>query len=310
MPEHSGKCDLTVIVLTLNEEMHIQRCIESVGRIASRIVVIDSGSTDRTREIAVALGADVYQNRFVNYSKQFNWALDNASIGTQWVMRLDADEYITQELGEAIVAHLSDPNANAAGFTLNLRRVFMGRWLRHGALYPVRLLRIWRFGAGRCEERWMDEHVVLRGAVRSIEADFVDHNLNSLTWWTDKHNKYASREAVDLLNLEYHFMPRDRAGEVRGGEQASAKRWLKEKVYARLPGGVRAFAYFLYRYVVRLGFLDGREGAIFHVLQGFWYRYLVDAKVAEVKRHMAMTGSDVMPAIAQVLGIDVGANKA
>lgn len=310
MPEHPERCDLTVVVLTLNEEMHIQRCIESVGRIASRVVVIDSGSTDRTREIAVALGADVYQNRFVNYSKQFNWALDNASISTQWVMRLDADEYITHELGGEILAKLSDPNANADGFTLNLRRVFMGRWLRYGALYPVRLLRIWRFGAGRCEERWMDEHVVLSGTVRRIDADFVDHNLNSLTWWTDKHNKYASREAVDLLNLEYHFMPRDREGELRGGEQASAKRWLKENIYARLPGGLRAFAYFLYRYLVRLGFLDGREGAIFHVLQGFWYRYLVDAKVAEVKRHMAKTGLSVVPAIAEVLGIDVGATKA
>lgn len=310
MPEHSGKCDLTVIVLTLNEEMHIQRCIESVDRIASRIVVIDSGSTDRTCEIAVTLGADVYQNRFVNHAKQFNWALDNASISTEWVMRLDADEYITRELGEAIVTQLAGSNANVGGFTLNLRRVFMGRWLRYGALYPVRLLRIWRFGSGRCEERWMDEHVVLRGIIRRIDADFADHNLNSLTWWTDKHNKYASREAVELLNLEYHFMPRDHARELRGGGQASAKRWLKEKVYARLPGGFRAFAYFFYRYVVRLGFLDGREGAIFHVLQGFWYRYLVDAKVAEVKRHMARTGLSVVPAIEEVLGIDVGATKA
>src|SRR5690606_19658714 len=127
----------------------------------------------------------------------------------------------------------------------------------------------------------------------------------TLTWWTNKHNQYASREAVDLLNLEYRFMPHDSVASLRGGGQAGAKRWIKEVLYARLPQGFRAFVYFLYRYVVRLGFLDGKAGTAFHFLQGFWYRYLVDAKVAEVKRYMARTRAGVVEAIRAVLDVDI-----
>jgi hypothetical protein len=200
---------------------------------------------------------------------------------------------------------LAGTNQATSGYTLNLRRIFMGKWLRHGALYPIHLLRIWRFGQGRCEERLMDEHVVVQGAVQHLNADFADDNLNSLTWWTDKHNRYASREAVELLNLQFHFMPHDPASSPSGGKQAGVKRWVKEVVYARLPGGFRAFAYFFYRYVIRLGFLDGQAGTAFHFLQGFWYRYLVDAKVAEVKRYMREKDVDVVVAMERLLGVRV-----
>jgi len=131
----------------------------------------------------------------------------------------------------------------------------------------------------------------------------IDDNLNSLTWWTEKHNKYASREAVDLLNLEYGFMPHDSVASLRNGKQTGVKRWLKEEVYARLPGGFRAFTYFFYRYVIRMGFLDGQAGTAFHFLQGFWYRYLVDAKVFEVKRYMRDTNANIVVAIDKVLGV-------
>ena len=306
MPNFLGKCDLTTLILTLNEEIHIRRCIESVHDISSRIVVVDSCSKDKTREIATELGADVFINQFINHAKQFNWALDNTFITTEWVLRLDADEYFTPELIANLPRILALARDDTNGFTLNLRRIFMGKWLRHGSLYPIRLLRIFRVGRGRCQERWMDEHVVVQGGrIEHIDADFADDNLNSLTWWTDKHNRYASREAVDLLNLEYGFMPHDTVASLRGGQQAGVKRWLKEAVYARLPRGLRAFVYFVYRYIVRLGFLDGQAGTAFHVLQGFWYRYLVDAKVAEVKRAMRENGWDVRTAIERVLGIRV-----
>lgn len=305
MNEPRGQCDLTVLVLTLNEAVHIRRCIESVRGVACRVVVVDSYSTDQTCEIARELGADVFANPFMTHAKQLNWGLDNAGVITQWVMKLDADEYLTPELAALLPDVLAHTSEATSGYTLNLRRIFMGKWLRHGALYPIRLLRIWRFGQGRCEERLMDEHVVVQGAVVHIDADFADDNLNSLNWWTDKHNKYASREAVELLNLQYHFMPHDSVANLCGGKQAGVKRWVKEVIYARLPGGFRAFAYFFYRYVIRLGFLDGQAGTAFHFLQGFWYRYLVDAKVAEVKRYMRDTGSDVSVAIEQVLGVKV-----
>jgi glycosyltransferase involved in cell wall biosynthesis len=299
VPEHS----LTVIILTFNEEIHIRRCIASVATVATRIVVVDSGSTDHTRAIAAEHGAEVYENTFINYAKQFNWALDNTAIKTEWVMRLDADEYITPELAQMLPEALASAAAEVSGYTLNLRRVFMGKWLRHGALYPIRLLRVWKFGRGRCEDRWMDEHVAVAGDVRHLNGDFADHNLNTLTWWTDKHNRYASREAVDLLNLEYGLWSREARndGSMRG--QTAVKRWVKENVYSALPGGMRALAYFLYRYIIRVGFLDGAAGTIFHVLQGFWYRYLVDAKVVEVRQRMHATGEDASTAIRAVLGI-------
>lgn len=305
MIEPRGRCDLTVLVLTLNEELHIRRCIESVLDVASRIVLIDSGSSDRTCEIAKSMGAEVFLNPFVTHAKQINWGLDHAGIVTQWVMKLDADEYLTPKLAAVLPDVLPLASENTSGFTLNLQRIFMGKWLRHGSLYPIRLLRIWRFGKGRCEERLMDEHLIVQGEVVHINADFADDNLNSLTWWTEKHNRYSSREAVELLNLQYNFNLSQPATILSAGKQATVKRWMKEEVYFRLPGGFRAFCYFFYRYVIRLGFLDGQAGTVFHVLQGFWYRYLVDAKVAEVKRYMWVHGVDIRTAIMQVLGLKV-----
>lgn len=305
MNNKNNQSELSVFVLTLNEEIHIRRCIESIRSVACRIIVVDSYSTDRTCEIAREMGADVFLNSFTTHAKQLNWGLDNSGVSTQWIMKLDADEYLTPELAELLPTLLASASETTNGYTLNLRRIFMGKWLRHGTLYPIRLLRIWRFGKGRCEERLMDEHVIVKGGVEHINADFTDDNLKSLTWWTDKHNKYASREAVVLLNLQHHFLPNNQVESLRSGKQAVIKRWIKEVVYARLPGGIRAFAYFFYRFVIRLGFLDGQAGMSFHILQGFWYRYLVDAKMAEVKRYMQDHGVDIKVAINRVLGIKV-----
>lgn len=188
------------------------------------------------------------------------------------------------------------------------RMAFMGRVIRHGGLFPIRVLRLFRHGKGRCEDRWMDEHIKVAGQVADLSGEILDDNLNSLTWWTEKHNAYASREVVDLLNLEFGFLPRDAPADLGPG-QAGRKRWLKERVYARLPGGLRALAYFLYRYILRGGFLDGREGLAFHVLQGFWYRFLVDAKLAEVRGVMRRDGRDAPAAIREALGMDVTPEK-
>lgn len=304
-PESNNACNLTVIVLTLNEEIHIRRCIESVRALDCRIVVVDSYSTDQTCDIAKALGADVFLNTFTTHAKQLNWVLSHADVTSKWVMRLDADEYITPELLKMLPDVLARAGEATSGFTLNLRRIFMGKWLRHGALYPIHLLRIWRFGHGQCEERLMDEHLVVKGKVEHIDADFVDDNLNNLTWWIDKHNRYASLEAVELLNLEYKFLSTKKAATLISGNQAGTKRWVKEVIYVRLPSSLRAFAYFFYRYFIRLGFLDGQAGTTFHFLQGFWYRYLVDAKVTEVKCYMRLHTVNVRVAIMRVLGLKV-----
>jgi len=293
------------IILTLNEEQHLPRCIASLKDVVDEIWVADCFSTDSTLEIAHAHGARVIQRAWLNYATQFNWALTQLDADTDWVLRIDADEYLTPELAAEIRQSLSSLGTEVEGIYCGRSMTFGGRLIRHGGVFPIRVLRLFRFGRGQCENRWMDEHIKVAGKTVNLAEQLIDDNLNSLTWWTDKHNKYASREAVDLLNLEFHFMPHDSVASLRGGDQAGFKRWLKEVVYARLPGGLRAFVYFVYRYVVRLGFLDGQAGTAFHVLQGFWYRYLVDAKVAEVKRYMRQNNVKVEVAIESVLGIQI-----
>lgn len=304
-PTASG-AGVVAVILTSNEERHIERCIRSVEGLASHVVVVDSGSTDATVEIAERLGATVLRNPWVNYAVQFNWALSQLPDDAKWVLRIDADEYLTPELRGQLVAAIATAADDIDGIFVNRRMTFQGRLIRHGGVFPISVLRAFRRGRGECENRWMDEHVKVAGRTIALTGELIDDNLQSLTWWTQKHNVYASREAVDLLNLEYHFMPHDTVADVAGGGQASRKRWIKEKIYARLPGGFRAFAYFLYRYVVRLGFLDGQAGTAFHFLQGLWYRYLVDAKVNEVKRYIRRHGVEPQVAIERILGIKLG----
>lgn len=303
-PMSERSVGLTVVILTYNEEIHIGRAIASVQKIAERIFVIDSGSSDRTVEIAQAQKAEVLVHPFTTQAKQFNWALAQLPDDTDWVLRLDADEVVTAELAREISTNLASLAPEVSGVELSRRIAFLRRPIRHGGVFPVRLIRLFRFGRGHSEDRWMDEHIVVDGPVARLHSEILDDNLKPLGWWIDKHNAYAAREVVELLDAEFHMLIRSEPQRLHLS-QASAKRWLKDRVYARLPGGFRALAYFFYRYVIRLGFLDGREGTAFHVLQGFWYRFLVDAKLHEVHSYMARTGTDAPTAIREVLGIDV-----
>lgn len=292
--------NLTVIILAFNEEKHLARCLQSLAGVTRRVVVVDCFSTDATAEIARSHGADVVQHAWVNYATQLNWALDNVPIDTQWIMRLDADEVVTPELAETLRRELPRYPEAVTGLTVNRQIHFLGRWIRHGAIYPLRMLRVWRTGHGRCENRWMDEHMVVGGEIAHVDADIADINLNNVTWWTAKHNQYASREAVDLLM--HRGRAESGAGTAQMSFQAKAKRWMKEKVYSRLPLGVRALLYFIYRYFLRLGFLDGWQGLAFHFLQGFWYRFLVDVKVHELETLMKTQGLTLAEAVHQEFG--------
>lgn len=281
--------------------------------IAAEVFVIDSGSTDGTIEIAHRLGAVVLHNRWVNYAQQFQWALDNVPNSADWVMRLDADEVIEADLAAEIAARLPTLPADVTGVNLKRKHVFMGRWIRHGGRYPLVLLRIWRRGKARIEQRWMDEHMLLtEGRAVTFDGGFADVNLNDLTFFTDKHNKYATREAVDVINQRRALFARDTG---LASENTSAKagltRILKEKLYNRLPFELSATAYFLLRYVVQLGFLDGREGAIYHFLQGFWYRSLVGAKVVEFERALGdLAGPAAVERLSQLTGLKIAAQPA
>lgn len=282
---------LTVVILTFNEEQHIERCMASVRGLAQRILIVDSFSTDRTLEIARGLGADILQNPWKNYADQFQWGLDNGAIMTEWVMRLDADEYLEPELVTEMRHKLPHLDAAVTGINIKRKVIFKDRWIRYGGYYPTILLRVWRNGAGRIEQRWMDEHMVLsKGTTITLDHDFVDHNLQDITWWTDKHNGYATRQMIDFINNEYGLFPVDRSIENTASAQAKLKRFLRNRIFGSAPLYLRGLLYFFYRYFLRLGFLDGRQGFVFHFLQGCWNWILIDAKIDEARMFIAKNG--------------------
>lgn len=280
------KASLAVVMLSYNEAIHLPRCLDKIEGFAEQIFLVDSGSTDGTVEIARSRGVHVLHHPFQNYARQFQWGLDHAPITSDWVMRLDPDEIIEADLAEEIVRELPRLPASVSGVVLNRKTIFQGKFLRYGGRYPLLLLRIWRRGKAHIEDRWMDEHMLITegGSVR-FRGGFADHNLNDLTFFTEKHNHYASREALDVLNQRMGlFAATADARSATTARQAKWKRFLKESVYNRLPFEVSASLFFLYRYVIQLGFLDGRRGLIYHVLQGFWYRFLVGAKLRELEQ--------------------------
>ncbi len=273
--------DLTVIILTKNEEQNIPKCIASLGDLPRRIVIVDSYSTDGTVDLARSLGADVYEHPFESHAAQFNWALENTDLSTEWIMRLDADEELLPQLVDELKEKLNTLPDTVNGIILRRRVYFLGRWLKHGGKYPELLLRVFRRGHGRSEMRQMDEHLVLTdGECVTSKYDFSDNNQKSLEWWIAKHNWYSNKEVLDCLAGE-----EDAA--VDGGSssgQAKTKRVIKKHGYYKLPKFFRAHLYFFYRYYIRLGFLDGKEGKIYTFLQAYWYRFLVDAKLYECEK--------------------------
>jgi len=275
--------DVTVIVLTKDEKLHIARCLENVNYIARKVYVVDCFSTDGTQEIARSYGAEVIEHKWPgNQAAQFNWVLDNVPIDTEWVLRLDADEYLLPELIEEINQKLPFLPNDISGIFFKRRHIFLGRWMK-GGIYPVKLLRLFRKGCGRYESRMMDEHItILKGNTTEFENDFCDHNLNNLSWFCKKHVDYAVKEAAEMLDAEFDF-----SGKVVDDTvftlQAKEKR-KKKASYSKKPLFWRSFAYFLYRYFFKGAWRDGKEGFIFTFIQGWWYRTLVDAKIYEIKR--------------------------
>ncbi len=288
------KLSISVIILTYNEELNIENCLKSVADWASEIIIVDSFSTDKTLEIAKKYTNKIAQRNFVNQAEQFNWALDNLVIKNDWILRLDADEYLTEELKKEISEVLAKESISidqqkflpigqaglpagrqeyesayaVNGYYIKRRVYFMGRWIRHGGYYPTWILRLFKKGKARSEEREMDEHIVLsEGKAEKLKNDFIDDNKKDLSWWIQKHNNYASREAKEAIQERY----------------GSKK---KRILYYNLPLFCRPFIHYIYRYFFQLGFLDGKEGLIFHFLHAFWYRFLIDAKLYEYKKSL------------------------
>lgn len=282
-----SKLNLTTVILTYNEEVHIRRCLENVCPFSQKVIVVDSPSTDRTVEICREFPeVEVVVHEYPgNQAAQFNWALDNCDITSEWVLRMDADEYCTPELIAEMHEKIPCMPANISAVVMPLGRAFMGRRLKHGIVNGIKMIRLFRFGKVRYEQRLMDEHLeILEGNVTNFCHKFVDDNRMSLRTFTNKHNNYSCREAVLLLDAEYHIIRyAEQESKTEYAKEITAKRYQKAK-YARLPLFFRSFLYFIYRYIFKLGFLDGKEGFLWDFLQGWWYRTLVDAKVFEAKK--------------------------
>jgi glycosyltransferase involved in cell wall biosynthesis len=277
-PVRSGRASVAAVVLTYNEERNLPECLASLSGWVDELYVVDSGSTDATVEIARAAGARVVEHPFEHYGAQRNWAIDHLPIASDWTLHIDADERITPELQRSITAVLASGASEATGYLVSRRTMFMGRWMRHGGHYPAWHLRLMRTGAGRCEDRLYDQHFYVTGAVQKLQGDLIDTWTPDVATFTARHLRWAALEAAE------HDEPAAAAGRIRGrldsDNAIEQRRWLRDW-YATLPLFVRPTAYFLYRYVVRLGFLDGKPGLVFHVLQGFWFRFLVDALILE-----------------------------
>lgn len=278
---------ITAIILTYNEALHLERCVASLRPVCERICIIDSFSTDETIDLAKRLGVEVFQRAWENnYAAQLNWGIEQVASQTAWTLRIDADEYLTIDLINEIKTSLPSISSHVTGIELTRKVNFKGRWIRFGGFYPIHLLRLWRSGKGFCESRLMDEHMILsEGEIMRFKGHLVDDNLNSIHWWVTKHNNYARREAADILNQEYRFVEETNLSDVAVGKQAAFKRHAKNSLYNKLPLGFRPLFYFLFRFFIQLGFLDHPKVWVFHVMQGFWYRLLVDINVAEAKAH-------------------------
>lgn len=299
--------DLSVIILTYNEEIHIRRCLENISSIAKDIFIIDSFSTDRTLDIAKEYEkVKILQNQWPgNQATQFNWALEHLNIRTQWVLRLDADEYLLPELIAELREKLPLLPMDVNGIIFNRRHIFMDKWMKRG-IYPVKLLRVFRYGKGMCEQRLMDEHIQLtEGRAVEFEHDFCDHNLNNLSWFCHKHVNYAIREAVDLLDIELDLTGAAESDENKQISKQAQKKRMKKHQYVKQPLFWRAFAYFCYRYFLKGACLDGKEGFLWTFLQGWWYRTLVDAKVFEIKRACGNDKEKIRQHLKMVYGINL-----
>lgn len=274
--EENMASDITAIILTKNEEINIAECIDSLVNTVTRIVVVDSYSTDETVKIAKQHGAEIYQHPFENYAKQYMYAVNIADIKTVWTLRIDADERLSKESAEEL-RRLCDDNmtTNITGIVLRFKKNFLGKDLYHGGVYPWKKMNCYKTKYGQIEDRKMDEHIVLsKGDSVEMKTDCYHFDFKSLEYFINKHNWYSSRETVDFFeNLE----------EKKRRNEINLKTWFKMNIYYKIPMGVRAHLYYIYRYYILLGFLDGREGHIYTFLQAYWYRYLVDAKIYECK---------------------------
>lgn len=283
-PQAGPAIGVSAVVLTFNESRNLDSCLASLGGWVDEVYVVDSGSTDDTREIARRRGARVVSHAFETHARQWQWALKELPLESEWVLALDADQRVTDGLRDAVMHFVRTAPPEVDGAFVRRRQIFRGRFIRHGGYYPKYLLKLFRRSRVWLDDRdLVDHHFRVSGNTVLLPHDLIEENRNELSIadWTAKHNRYAVLQARE----EFHRAPA--ASGARGSlfGTPDERVLLLKRLWAGLPLYVRPILYFLYRYVVRLGFLDGKQGFVFHVLQGFWYRLLVDINLDELRQH-------------------------
>jgi glycosyltransferase involved in cell wall biosynthesis len=291
----SAGAPVAAIVLTFNEERNLDACLASLAGWVSELHVVDSGSTDATLAIAARHGAMVAAHPFETHARQWQWALTSLPIRADWVLALDADQRVTGELAADIARLIVSTDPGVEGAYVRRRQVFRGRWIRHGGYYPKYLLKLFRRSSVWMDDTdLVDHHFRVRGKTVFLDHDIVEDNRNeaSIAAWTAKHNRYAVLQARE--HLARAQASSDGLKPALFGSPDERVLWLK-RVWNGLPLYWRPALYFGYRYILRLGFLDGREGFVFHVLQAFWYRLLVDINIDELRRAGRASGGETTP---------------
>lgn len=284
----STRVPITVLLLTYNEEPNLEPCLNSLCNWAREIFVVDSGSTDHTREIAASYGATLVHHPFATHSLQWEWALENLPIQTEWILALDADQRVTPELADEICKLDPAVLSTVDGIYIKRRQVFRDKWIRYGGYYPKYLLKMFRRDRVKTDARdLVDHHFYIAGNTMKLRGDLLEVNKkeDDISFWIEKHNRYATLLAAE--ELENTRTRREHLVEPSFAGQPDQRSLRLKQLWSRLPLFVRPFLYFVYRYFIRLGFLDGKQGAIFHFLHAFWFRLLVDIKLDELRRQGA-----------------------
>ena len=272
------------IILTFNEELNLDRLLDSISGLEAPTYILDSGSTDGTLKIAADNNATVLYNSFENHPKQWHHALKTFNIQTPWVICLDADQIITPELHRRLLAFKDEDHQNINGIYFNRKNFFKGRWIKYGGYYPFYMLKMIRYGIGYSDlNENMDHRLIAPGETLVWKNGVIlEENLkeNNISFWIEKHNRYSDQlaheevERIQLLRSQT-ITPRFR------GSPYERSAWFK-RLWYKLPRYTRPALYFSYRMIFQLGILDGRTGVIFHFLQGFWFRLIVDIKIDEI----------------------------
>ncbi len=279
---------LTIIILTFNEEDNLPACLDSIKDIRANRFVVDSYSTDSTLDILEAWNIPYVQRPFRNYSAQRNWAQANYPFQSEWVLHLDAGECATPQFVDWINNEFNPNDTSIDGYLIARRAIFMGRWIKYGGYHPIYQLRLTRKGTASCEAKAYDQHFISTGNVQTTpkDADLEDGVMSNIRDFTVKHARWAVYEAAETI----YKANKEENGTLKAnlfGNPIERRRWFKRNVFQQTPLFVRSVFYFIYRYFFKLGFLDGKEGLVFHGLQGFWFRFLIDTVIMEIQKELS-----------------------